>query len=313
MLNEVYVSNKLREVKEFEEGLDERLRKLDKVVEERIGKFKVMDFVPKGIVADFGTGIGTDLISLSKLCDDVELVGVDITSKGLKVARDLLSKEEKEFHLIRADALFPPFRDEVFDDVNFSNVLHHHPFSLLERMLKEVDRISRRNSQILIAEPSYLNESYEFSMEIDRISDGARDLEKLSSVYNLKDLKKTEYGLHVFGYYGNIYPSMLKRVLKNYGFKITKTRVVAESGGTDEATDKLKGDINSLSLDESAKEYLIERLEDLEKKYSMVNPICEFTLYMKAVRGSSDRRPQVNSDDPLDSGRLSRRDRQPFH
>lgn len=286
MLNEVYVSNKLREVKEFEERLDERLKKLDKVIEERIGKFKVMDFIPKGMVADFGTGIGTDLISLSRLCDDVELVGVDITSKGLKVAKDLLSKEKKEFHLIRADALFPPFRDEVFDAVNFSNVLHHHPFSLLERILREADRISRRSSKILIAEPSYLNESYEFSMEIDRISDGVRDLEKLSSAYNLKDLKKIGYGLHVFGYYGSLCPSILKRVLKNYGFKVAKTRVVAEGGWTDEDTDELRKDINSLSLDESAKEYLTERLEDLEKKYSMLNPLYEFTFYLKAVRDS---------------------------
>lgn len=284
MLNEVYVSRKLREVEQFEKRIDERLKKLDKVIEERIGKFKVMDFIPKGMVADFGTGIGTDLISLSKLSDDVELVGVDITSKGLKVAKGLLSEEKKEFHLVRADAVFPPFRDNVFDAVNFSYILHHHPFSLLERILKEVDRMSKRNSLVLVAEPSYLNESYEFSTEIDRISDGARDLQKLSSVYNLKDLRKIRYHLHVFGYYGNVCPSILKRVLENYGFKIAKTRVAAESEATNEVTDKLKKDIASLSLDESAKEYLAERLEDLKKKYSMINPLYEFTLYVKAVR-----------------------------
>lgn len=284
MLNEVYVSRKLEEVEEFEKRIDERLKKLDKVIEERIGKFKVMDFIPKGMVADFGTGIGTDLISLSKLSDDVELVGVDITSKGLKVAKGLLSEEKKEFHLVRADAVFPPFRDNVFDAVNFSYILHHHPFSLLERILKEVDRMSKRNSLVLVAEPSYLNESYEFSTEIDRISDGARDLQKLSSVYNLKDLRKIRYHLHVFGYYGNVCPSILKRVLENYGFKIAKTRVAAESVAMNEVTDKLKKDIASLSLDKSAKEYLAERLEDLKKKYSMINPLYEFTLYVKAVR-----------------------------
>ena len=284
MLNEVYVSRKLKEVEEFEEGIDERLKKLNELIERRIEKFKVMDFIPKGMVADFGTGIGTDLISLSRLCDDVELIGVDITSKGLKVAKDLLSKEKKEFHLVRADAVFPPFRDNMFDAVNFSNILHHHPFSLLERIFKEVDRISKRNSLVLIAEPSYLNESCEFSMETDRISDGVRDLQKLSSVYNLKDLRKIGYYLHVFGYYGNVCPSILKRVLENYGFKIAKTKVVAESEGTSEVTDKLKKDLASLSLDESAREYLAERLEDLKKKYSMINPLCEFTLYIKAVR-----------------------------
>jgi ubiquinone/menaquinone biosynthesis C-methylase UbiE len=285
MLNEVYVSRKLKEVEEFEEGIDERLKKLDKVIEERIGKFKVMDFIPKGLVADFGTGIGTDLISLSKLCDDVELVGIDVASKGLKVAKDLLSKEKKEFHLVRADAVFPPFRDNVFDAANFSNMLHHHPFSLLERMLKEVGRISKRNSLMLIAEPSRASdESYEFSMELDRINDGVVDLQKLSSVYDLKDLRKMGYYLHVFGYYGNVCPSMLKRVLENHGFKIAKTRVVAESEGTDDVTDKLEKDILSLSLDESAREYLAEVAKDLKKKYPMINPLNEFRLYLKAVR-----------------------------
>jgi ubiquinone/menaquinone biosynthesis C-methylase UbiE len=286
MLNDVYVSRKLKEVEEFEKGIDERLKKSNELIKKRIEKFKVMDFVPKGIVADFGTGIGTDLISLSRLCDDVELVGVDITSKGLKVAKDLLSKEKKESHLIRADALFPPFKDEVFDAVNFSNVLHHHPFSLLERILKEVNRITNRSSKILIAEPSYLNESYEFSMEIDRISDGARDLEKLSSAYNLKDLKKIGYALHVFGYYGSLCPSILNRLLRNYGFKVAKTRVVAQGGRTDEDTDELRKNINSLSLDDRAKEYLTERLEDLDKKYSMSNPLYEFAFYLKAVKNS---------------------------
>lgn len=137
---------------------------------------------------------------------------------------------------------------------------------------------------MLIAEPSYLDESYEFSMEINRISDGTRDLEKLSSLYNLKDLKKIGYDLHVFSHCGPIHPSILKRVLEDYGFKITKTRAVAEDVGTDEVTDELKKDIDSLSLDESAKEYLAERLKDLKKKYSMINPLYEFTLYIKAVR-----------------------------
>jgi ubiquinone/menaquinone biosynthesis C-methylase UbiE len=284
MLNEVYVSRKLKEVEEFEDGIDERLKKLDKVVGERIGKFKVMDFVPKGMVADFGTGIGTDLISLSRLCDDAELVGIDLTSKGLRVAKDLLSKEKKKFHLVRADAVSPPFKNDVFDAVNFSNMLHHHPFSLLKRIFEEVDRMSKRNSVVLIAEPSHLDESYEFSKEIDRIGDGVRDLQKLSSVYNLKELGKIGYYLHVFGYYGPVCLSVLKRALDDYGFKIAKTRVEAESEAANEVTDELKKDIASLSLDESAKEYLIERLEDLKKKYPMINPLYEFTLYVKAVR-----------------------------
>jgi len=284
MLNEIYVMNKLREVEQFEDRIAERLKKLGELVEERIRKFKVMNFIPKGLVADFGTGIGADLISLSRLCDDVELVGIDITSKGLKVTGDLLSKEKKQFHLVRGDALFPSFRDNVFDATNFSFVLHHHPLSLLERTLKEVDRVSKKKSLVLIAEPSHLNESYEFSSEIHRINVGVEDLQKLSSICDLKDLRKIRYGLHTFGYYGNIYPSLLKRMLEDYGFRIETTRVLSENVRINEVTDGLKKDIASLSLDNNAKEYLTERLEDLRKKYSLINPLCEFTLCVKAVR-----------------------------
>lgn len=67
MLNEVYVSKKLREVEELERDIDEELKRLDESIERRMEKFKVMDFMPKGRIVDFGTGIGTDLISLSRL------------------------------------------------------------------------------------------------------------------------------------------------------------------------------------------------------------------------------------------------------
>ena len=283
-MNEVYISHKLREVEEYEKGIDRRLKKLGEYIERKIRKFKVMDFIPRGRVVDFGAGIGLDLISLSRLCDGIELVGVDISFKGLKKAKELMSKEGKEFHLVRADVLFPPFRDKVFDAVNFSNVLHHHPFGLLKRIMVEVDRISKKNSSMLVSEPSDPNESYEFSWEINRIWNGVKDLEKLSSIYNLKDLRKIGYDLHVLGYYGYIYPSILKRLLEKHGFKITKMRFMSESLRIDEVIEELKKKVKSLSLDESVKDYLIDRLVDIKRKYALISPLYNFQLYVKAVR-----------------------------
>ncbi len=283
MLNKVYILRKFKEIKEYEARISKRLEKLDEYIEGRVKKFEIMDFKPKGVVADFGTGIGVDLISLSRLHSDIELVGIDITSKGLKTAKELMSKEGKEFHLVRADILFLPFKDNVFDAINFSHVLHHHPFSLLKRILEEANRVAKKNSQILIAEPSDLNESYEFSREIDNLWNGIVQLEKLSSIYNLKDLSKIGYDLHVFGYYGHIYPSILKRLLENYGFKV-KTRFVSESLQMNEIIDKMRKNIESLILDAGAKEYLIKRLEDIKEKYTIIKPPYKSTLYLKAVR-----------------------------
>ena len=283
-MNKVYISHKLREVEEYEKGIDRRLKKLGEYIERKIRKFKVMDFIPRGRVVDFGAGIGLDLISLSRLCDGIELVGVDISFKGLKKAKELMSKEGKEFHLVRADVLFPPFRDKVFDAVNFSSVLHHHPFGLLKRIMVEVDRISKKNSSMLVSEPSDPNESYEFSWEINRIWNGVKDLEKLSSIYNLKDLRKIGYDLHVLGYYGYIYPSILKRLLEKHGFKITKMKFMSESLRIDEVIEELKKKVKSLSLDESVKDYLIDRLVDIKRKYALISPLYNFQLYVKAVR-----------------------------
>ena len=283
-MNKVYISHKLREVEEYEKGIDRRLKKLGEYIERKIRKFKVMDFIPRGRVVDFGAGIGLDLISLSRLCDGIELVGVDISFKGLKKAKELMSKEGKEFHLVRADVLFPPFRDEVFDAVNFSSVLHHHPFGLLKKIMVEVDRISKKNSSMLVSEPSDPNEPYEFSWEINRIWNGVKDLEKLSSIYNLKDLRKIGYDLHVLGYYGYIYPSILKRLLEKHGFKITKMKFMSESLRIDEVIEELKKKVKSLSLDENVKDYLIDRLVDIKRKYALISPLHNFQLYVKAVR-----------------------------
>ena len=283
-MNEVYISHKLREVEEYEKGIDRRLKKLGEYIERKIRKFKVMDFIPRGRVVDFGAGIGLDLISLSRLCDGIELVGVDISFKGLKKAKELMSKEGKEFHLVRADVLFPPFRDKVFDAVNFSSVLHHHPFGLLKRIMVEVDRISKKNSSMLVSEPSDPNEPYEFSWEINRIWNGVKDLEKLSSIYNLKDLRKIGYDLHVLGYYGYIYPSILKKLLEKHGFKITKMKFMSESLRIDEVIEELKKKVKSLSLDENVKDYLIDRLVDIKRKYALISPLYNFQLYVKAVR-----------------------------
>lgn len=275
---------KLREIELFEKEIGRRLKRLDEFVKGRIKKFKFMNFIPEGLVGDFGTGIGIDLIALSKLRDGGKFVGIDITSEGLKVAKDLLSKENVYFHLIRADILFPPFRDCVFDALNFSHVLHHHPFSFLKKILKEAGRVSKKGSIVLIAEPSYLDESYEFSREINRIRVGIRDLEKLSSICKLEDLRKLGYDLYVFGYYGNIYPSTLKCTLESNGFKIVKVRIIGRNVDLDEVVNRLKKNIDSLDLDDVAKEYLTQRLEDLKEKYSMINLLYEFTLYVKAVR-----------------------------
>ena len=284
MVNKVYILKKLKEVEVYEKEIDRRLERLNELVEMRIQKFKMMNFAPKGIIADFGTGIGVDLLALATIGCNAEFVGVDLTYKGLKTAKNLL-RGKGNFHFVRADLLHPPFRDEAFDAINFSHVLHHHPLRFLKNILEEASRVCKNNSSILIAEPCQLNEAQTLTNEINHIRRAINDLESLSSVYDLEKLKDLNYELSAFAYYGNIYPSILHEILEKLGFRIMQSRFIGAKTKSTQAIERMKQKISLLTISDEARQYLSLILEDLEEKCSKISPLPEFLCCIKATKG----------------------------
>ena len=283
MLNKVYILKKLKEVELYEKEIDRRLERLNELVEMRIQKFKMMNFAPKGIVADFGTGIGVDLLALATMGCDAEFVGVDLTYEGLKTAKSLL-RGKGNFHFVRADLLHPPFRDEAFDAINFSRVLHHHPLRFLKNILEEASRVCKDNSSILIAEPCQLNEEQTLTNEINHIRRAINDLENLSSIYDLEKLEDLNYELSAFAYYGNIYPSILHEILEKLGFRIMQSRFIGAKTKPAQTIEGIKQKISLLTISDEARQYLSLILEDLEEKCSKISPLPQFLCCIKATK-----------------------------
>jgi len=286
-MNKVYILKKLKEIKTYEEKINHRIKNLNATIEKRTIKFKLMNFKPSGRIIDLGTGVGPDLISLSKLSeDDIELIGIDLTFKQLKIAEEITSKINKIFHFVRADILHPPFRDNAFNAANINNVLHDHPLNILEKIISEVSRICRKDSILLISEPSNPYEKHQVLLEVNKMWSGIEDLKKLLTILNLKPLEKIKYDLSIFNYYGSIYPSILKKLLEKNNFKIIKSIFISEDMQVNSILEKLEEKIKLLNLNNEAKKYLIERLKELKKKTSIIGNPQYHQLIIKAIKNN---------------------------
>lgn len=100
------------------------------------------------IVLDVGCGIGLLFNYISGLVDVI--VGVDISLESLKIALDLVKKRGfSSIELVRADADFLPFRNEVFDRVFAITLLQNMPNPLLT--LHEILRVAKADSEIVVS------------------------------------------------------------------------------------------------------------------------------------------------------------------
>lgn len=101
----------------------------------------------KGLLLDVGTGWGGYAIELTKRGLDV--VGIDISRKMLETA--LVRREcESKHHLVQAEALRLPFKDNTFDNVLFVRSLKYVKdyFGVLD----EVSRVLRCNGKLVLYE-----------------------------------------------------------------------------------------------------------------------------------------------------------------
>lgn len=98
-----------------------------------------------------GSGVFLERAATSR----ARIVAIDLSLEMLAQVREKLSKTTSDRpRLLCADAQRLPFRDESFDVVFGSSVLHHLD---LPTALREVHRVLRRGGHIVFAEPNMLN------------------------------------------------------------------------------------------------------------------------------------------------------------
>lgn len=89
-------------------------------------------------VLDSGCGPGTELRSYQNVGMDLKYVGIDISEKMLKIARE----RNPDYLFVEGDVNRMPFADYSFEAVVLKHILEHLPY--YQQALKEATRISSR-------------------------------------------------------------------------------------------------------------------------------------------------------------------------
>ena len=116
-----------------------------KVVFDTIGK--------KDNVLDLCTGTATNAIAIAKKNPNAKIVGVDLSKDMLVVARNKVNKENlANVRLYRMDATQMNFKDESFDKVLLSLVLHETDEELAKKIIKEAMRVMKPDGELVVTE-----------------------------------------------------------------------------------------------------------------------------------------------------------------
>jgi len=115
----------------------------------RAKPWPIVKIVKGGIVLDLGSGPCINGIYVVKH-KGLYLICLDISFSMAKISRDNIFKENILGDAIAADMLFLPFRNSSIDSVISIASLHHIPKEFGLKALKEINRIAKRSSIILI-------------------------------------------------------------------------------------------------------------------------------------------------------------------
>jgi len=96
-------------------------------------------------VLEVGCGMGIDLLQFAR--GGAEVYGVDLTEKGISLAKQRLSSAGSRASLCVGDAEDLPFRAGYFDLVYAWGVLHHTPEP--ERAIREIYRVLKPGGRLI--------------------------------------------------------------------------------------------------------------------------------------------------------------------
>lgn len=288
--NPVYLARKMREVGFFNDrarGLS--VSEVEEVVERRAKLLEPYASRLKGLVLDCACGYGPDMLALARLGGGGrELVGLDLAVEGLRLARDMLSGYNA--HLVQGDACRLPFRDDAFNAVNVSGMLHHHPLSLVKLIVAEIARVLKPGGTLLIREPCPANEGVLLLEEITRFMHSLAHvkalLDELGGGERLRRVLHERF--EPFGF-GALYPSALRAVLEEAGFKVVGSEARRKRLDLDDLFKAIKRRIDELPATREEREFLEARLEELKEKARLIEVPGEDIVVVEAVHSGRGR------------------------
>lgn len=115
----------------------------------RIKAAKFIDLRSPKRILDVATGTGAQAYELAK--QGHEVVGIDLSPEMLKQAQKKRSPKLK-LSFRHADGTELPFKDNEFDVATISFGLHDMPREVDIKVLKEMERVTKKNGKILIVD-----------------------------------------------------------------------------------------------------------------------------------------------------------------
>lgn len=116
----------------------------------------VIDKIPndKCKIIDICTGTSTVLLKIADSRPDADIIGIDRSEEMLTVARNKIRIRGKEENVTLkcCDATDTGLKDEIFDIVLVSLVLHEIEEELAESILREARRVLKDNGKLIITE-----------------------------------------------------------------------------------------------------------------------------------------------------------------
>jgi len=112
-------------------------------------------------VLDLGCGNGRHTIHLENL--GFRTVGADISSSGLQITQQSFVSENLNTKLVLSDFRNPlPFRDNVFDGLMSTQVIHHALIAQIRTAIHEIWRVITSNGIALVTVSGKLDEGDEY-------------------------------------------------------------------------------------------------------------------------------------------------------
>ena len=100
-------------------------------------------------ILDLGCGSGRHVIQLTK--EGFDVTGTDVSRQGLEMTRKWLKEENLKAKLIEASCYEKfPFKDDYFDSVISTQVIHHNYHKQVKYAISEIERILRPGGIVFI-------------------------------------------------------------------------------------------------------------------------------------------------------------------
>jgi ubiquinone/menaquinone biosynthesis C-methylase UbiE len=104
------------------------------------------------MILDFGTGTSEIAILLKKEIATSKIIGIDIDSKVLRIAKKKIKHQNLDIQVLEYDGTTFPFPDNYFDKVVSCLVFHHLSPYQKQIALDEIFRVLKMDGEIHIAD-----------------------------------------------------------------------------------------------------------------------------------------------------------------